>query len=296
MSVYQEWLNSNAHRAYPFKEDTALNATNDTSINLPKYLFVDFIMTVVGAADITVRLSQLSYAGGFLTAVFTDAANTIVTTLTVNTNTHTANTAYPLVGQGDYEDARGKVVLGTLTTLASDLPDGIYTFLAELEPCTVRPDIRGVRSLQVGVLDNMSSPIGGIVKLLEGTNIRLTYLPEVNGIRIDAIAGDGLNETVACTDGYELPQPVRFVNGRTAQDINIEGDGKCIEVTTNGNVITIRDKCSQPCCGCNELEFITTNMQLLQSTISRLEPFAQLLNSKLINMGMVITLNEKGSV
>ena len=294
MSVYTEWLNSNAHRAYPFKEDTPVQAINDLGTVLPKYLFVDFVMTIASSADVTLRLSQLACAGGFLTAVFTDASNGIVTTLTVNIAAHAANTAYPLVGQGDYADARGKAVVGPLTTLATDLPDGIYTFAAELESCTVRPDIRGVRSLQIGTLGNMSAAIGGIVKLLEGTNSRLTYVPASNGIRVDAIAGDGLNEVVPCTDGYELPQPIRYINGRNIEDVHIEGDGKCVEVTTSGNVITISDKCSQPCCGCNELEFITTNMQLLQSTIKRLEPFVIMLQDKLTNMGIVIALNEKG--
>jgi hypothetical protein len=295
MSVYQEWLNSNAYRAYPFKEDTPVKAINDVGVSLPKYLFVDLVLTIAAPHDVTVRLSQLAFVGDFITAVFVDSTQRPVTTLTVNTAVHTANTAYALVGQGIYEDARGKAVLGPLDQLKTDLPEGIYTFAAELETCTVRPDIRGVRSLQVGSGGNLSAYIGGIVKLIEGTNIRLTYLPDVNGIRIDAIAGDGLNEQPDCDDAYELPQCIRSINGVSIQDVVIVGDGKCVEVKTAGNKITISDKCSQPCCGCNELEFITTNLELLQSTLKRLESFETLLQDRLTNLVLSMLANEKGS-
>ena len=296
MSVYQEWLNTNAYRAYPFKEDTSVQSINDVGISLPKYLFVDFVLTVAGSQDIVIQLTQLAYVGGFLTAVFTEKiTNEPVTTVSVNIATHTPNMAYALVGQGNYEDARGKVVLGLLDQLATDLPEGIYTFATELESCTIRPDIRGVRSLQVGAGGNLSDYISGVVKLLEGTNVKLTYMPAFNGVRIDAISGEGLNETTSCDDAYELPQPIRYINGINAPDVEIIGDGKCVEVTTSGNKIIISDKCSQPCCGCPELEFITSNLELLQSTLGRLESFETLLQDRITNLVMVMLANEKGS-
>lgn len=295
MSEYTEWLNSNAHRAYPFKEDTPVQAVNDVGTSLPKYLFTDMVLTVAGPQDIAVSLTQITLINGYLTAIFTDAAGVIVTSVTLNTLTHVANTAYALVGQGIYEDARGKAVIGPLDQLATDLPDGIYTFVAELETCTVRPDIRGVRSLQLVAGSNITDPFGGVVKLIEGTNIKLTYLPASNGIRIDAISGEGLNELVTCDDAYALPQPIIRINGINAADVEIIGDGKCVEVTTSGNKIAIKDKCSQPCCGCTELEFINTNLELLQSTISRLESFETLLQERLTNLVLVMLANEKGS-
>ena len=296
MSVYQEWLNENAYRAFPLKEDTPRIATSDDSVTLPNYVFVDFVLTMAGAADVRVYLHDVAQVAGFLSCTFVDDDGNTVTTLAVDANVHTPNQGYALIGQGVYEDARGRAVLGNLATLRTDLPDGKYTFEAELESGTVRPALRGVRSLQLGSGDTLSERITGHVKLLEGTNIRLTYLPAYNMIRIDAIQGAGLNEQDCdCADQYSLPSPIRRVNGINIEDLQIVGDGKCLEVVTSGSKIQLRDTCSQPCCGCPELEFITTNLELLQSTLSRVEALATMLQERYQEFIEAILASTRGS-
>jgi len=290
VAVFPEWLNQNAYRAYPFMEDAQLQVLDPDGKQvedrvLPNYLLVDFVLTLASETVTDVRLYSLVYVGGFLTFIFADDAENTVATLAVDGNVHSTNQAYAIIGQDTYEDARGKAVLGDLAGLTNDLPDGIYYFQgALLEPTTIRPDLRGVRSLRTGFGDTLSDYIHGHVKLLEGTNIRLTYLPDYNAIRIDAVNGAGFNQECACEGIYQLPSPMRSINGVAIEDLVIVGDGKCVEVTTQGNTISIKDTCSEPCCGCPELEFITTHLELLEATLSRVEQYTTLMRDQLANL------------
>ncbi|MFC1453601.1 hypothetical protein ACFLQL_00285 [Verrucomicrobiota bacterium] len=281
----QEWLNENSNRNYPFREDVSLLANDVSEVRLPNFLIVDFIITVAGT-PLDVYLDTVLYAGTFINLVFKDSADIVVTNITINTATHVAYTAYDIVGVGDnYDDARGKIVVGELSQIASYLPQGAYTFSlenAKLESCTIRPDIRGIRSLvvQSGGID--SEIITGKVKLIAGTNCSIVYDAADNSIRIDAvnIPGSGFNQPCECEDNL-VPECIRKINGVNIEDLQIIGDGKCVDVSTNGNVITISDKCSAPCCGCVELEFLTNSLGMLENNLGRLEGYSDLLNSKL---------------
>lgn len=293
--VFQEWLNQNSYRSYPFREDVNLTPDGESGWVLPNYLLVDLILTTAGDAAVAIRVSQVAFVGGFLTLVFADASGTTVCTLAVDTAAHAAYASYPLAGIGDYEDTRGVAILGDLRRLAEDVPDGAYTFAgAELEPCVIRPDLRGVRSLRVGSGDSLSDFIRGHVKLIEGSNIRLTYVPEENGIRIDAIDGSGFNQPCDCEgDQAELPC-ISSINGISSSSVQIVGDGSCVEVTVQGNKIMIKDTCSAPCCGCPELEFISTHLALEETVLRKLEAYAEDLQVKFLNTITAILASTKG--
>lgn len=293
MPAFMEWLNQNAHRAYPLREDTNRADTGGTGIVLPNYVLVDLVLTVAGDPAVVLYLSQVSQVGGFLSLVFTDGVSTVAT-LAVDTSQHATNQGYTITGQGDYDDARGRVVLGDLTRIREDLPDGVYTLGAQLEPGVVRPDLRGVRSLQVGAGDSLSGHITGHVKLIEGSNIQLTYLPARNAIRIDALDSTGFTEECECEDEYTAPC-IKRINGIDVEDVQIIGDGKCLEVEVSGNVIKLTDTCSEPCCGCPELEFITSHLELLQSTLTRVEQLAETLQNRYQEFISSILASTKGS-
>lgn len=292
--VFQEWLNQNSYRSYPFREDANLAPAGVPDVVLPNYLLVDMVLTVAGNAAVEVRLANLAYVGGFLTMMFADAAGNSVANLAVDTSLHVPFSSYPLAGLDLYEDARGAVTLGNLARLPDDLPDGAYAFAAAaLEQCVVRPDLRGVRSIRVGSGDALSDYVRGHVKLIEGTNIRLTYLPNENGIRIDAIDGTGTVQACDCED-LHTPNCITSINGIPIDDLQIVGDGHCVEVTVSGNRIVIRDKCSEPCCGCPELEFITANLRLEEAVLRRVEAYAQDLQDKVRNTLTAILNSTKG--
>lgn len=284
-----EWLNGNSYRAYPIKEDASRIPT-DVSGNildgvvLPDYLIVDFILTMPGISSTMVYLAQLALVGNLMTMVIKDASDVQVGTVSVDLSAHVTNQGYTIVGAGTYEDIIGRIVLGNVANLANDLADGLYNFslnTAPFELSTVRPMLRGVRSLRIEDQGTESDYIFGHVKLLAGRNIQLTYLPTYNAIRIDAIDGTGFTEDCACPDEIGKTNVVRTINGIPLEDVEIVGDGQCTVVTVNGNTINIADVCSTPCCGCPELEAVTQQLNVLDASIARLESFANQLNERI---------------
>ena len=282
-TIGTEWLNSNSNRAYPLREDCTLIATNDPTFKLPNYIIVDFIMSI---SDISLcdrmYLYRLSYVGTHLTLEFYNSCDVYVASVAVDLATHVANQSYTLTGQGSYIDMRGKVVVGDLNNLANDITEGTYTFTlatAEFHPTTIRPELRCVTDIVTVNNGEESEPLVGHIKLLAGSNIRLTAIAGSNTIRIDAVSGAGLNQECDCDNSTTTP--ITTINGINAADVQIIGDSTCVEVTVEGNTIKISDKCSQPCCGCPELEYLTTNLSALASNITKLEAYAATLDSKL---------------
>lgn len=286
-----EWLNQNAVRAYPFREnadmiprDSAGNRLVDAKI--PTGLVVDFIITVPGPLTPRIYLSKLTHIGGVMSFVFSDQDDRKVASTEVDLREHRKYAAYSLTGLGTYDDVRGTLVLGDTGRINVNVPEGIYVFTldsAEFEPATVRPAIRGVRSLQLSNQGAETDYIYGHVKLVAGNNIRLTYLEEYNAIRIDAIEGAGLNEVCDCVEELGLTNVTRTINGIPIEDVIITGDGQCVDVSISGNRIVISDMCSTPCCGCPELEFVTSSLKVLEATTSNLQSYANQLSERISN-------------
>jgi hypothetical protein len=284
-----EWLNENSLRAYPIKEDaTRYPVDSDgvalTDIALPNFIIVDMVLTTAEPTTLRVYLGQLAYVGDLMTFVLKDSNDVQITSITVTPSTHTKNQAYEFAGAGDYADARGVLVIGDLSDLARMLAEGLYTFTlesAEFEPRVIRPDIRGVRSVQLVNPESESALIYGHIRLLAGNNVRLSYDAETNTIRIDGISGENLNEPCECDDVLGQENVIRTCNGIPIPDLIIQGDGQCVEVVTEGNIITITDKCSEPCCDCPELEFLTESLKILESTVGNLESYAQELDTRI---------------
>ena len=284
-----EWLNSNSNRAYPIVEDMARNPVDSagapiTDVVLPNYILVDFVLTVAAATTTQAYLSKVAYVSGLLTLGFSDAAGVLIGLVSVNVGTHVKNSGYTFAGTGTtYEDAIGRVVVGDLNMLAQDLPEGLYVFTlatAELETRTIRPAVRGVRSLQISNLGSDSDFLYGQVKLVAGANVQLTYDPVKNAITVDAVGGANLNEVCPCATVAAQTNVVRTVNGIPIEDVTIVGDGQCVVVNTDGNKITISDKCSEPCCDCPELTSLTNSLKVLDATVRNLEAYAQQLDER----------------
>jgi hypothetical protein len=284
-----EWLNENASRAYPIKEDAIRSPVSDTGnilsdVQIPNFILVDMVLTLPGPTALRVYLSQLAYVGDLLTFVFRDENDEQIVSLTVTPSTHPKNQSYSFAGVGSYEDCRGAIVVGDLSDLRRDLAEGLYNFTlvtAEIEPRVIRPDLRGIRSLQIENSGEESALIYGHVRLLAGNNVQLSYMEDDNSIRIDGVDGTGFNEDCECEDALGQSNLVRSINGIPIEDVIIQGDGECVEVTTSGNVITIRDKCSEPCCDCPELEFLTESLKIVDSTLSRLDTYSQELETRI---------------
>jgi hypothetical protein len=291
-----EWLNQNALRAFPFKEDAA-KVDEAGLIAIPDRILVDLIFVVPADVAAIFHLRTLTIAGPHLTMVFSDDSGNTFSSLTVDLGTHQTNDAYDLLGTGEFRDARGKVVIGDLTNLSADIPDGLYTFsvtATSLESRTVRPDLRQVRSLQLVRADGTTSEeLTGIIRLIEGTNARLTFVPAVidlvpdpitgtpvptvttpAGVRFDCIGGDPFDQECECEQSFPLPDCIRSINGVTGDEngnLLLESADLCLTLSDSGNVITFEDKCARPCCGCAELDFVVDTLNTLQSSVEILD-------------------------
>jgi hypothetical protein len=291
MPVNQEWLNANSLRNYPIRENASMLPVDSsgaviTDARLPNNLIVDLVVSSPVPAITDVFLYQLAYVGDLLTFVLHDNSGNQLASISVTPSTHTTYQGYAFSGSGTYDDVRGKLVLGDLSTLRDDLAEGLYTYTvatAPFEAATIRPMLRGVRSMQIVNEDSESDFIYGHVKLFSGANVLLTYLPTYNAIRIDAIDGEGLTEECECPEDAASSNIVRTINGIPIEDVEITGDGQCVNVETEGNRLVITDVCSTPCCGCPELEFLTESLKVLEATMDNLQEYANRLAERIEN-------------
>jgi len=257
----------------------------------------DFVFVVPATAGLTCYLSRLIFATETLELSIADENDITMASLSVDLSAHVTNQVYSLSGLGIYEGARGALVLGDLSNLMYELPYGSFSFTAETAPFetrTIRPDLRGVQQLQVISSDGIQSPpLTGIVKLVAGQNVRLTYIPPTyttipdpetgvpiqietapGSIRIDAIGGENLNDTCGCGQAYPTPTPIRSINGVTANpsgNLTLSPGGGHMTITPGANGLIIEDSSTEECCGCTELEDLTQQMVLLEDTILKLE-------------------------
>lgn len=284
-----EWLNQNSLRSYPFREDTSL--VDDSGLTtLPNSLVVDFVMVSPSEVELELQLKSLLFGTDLLSMSFGDASGNTVTSVSISLDSHKENDGYRLSGQGNYEDAVGRITIGNLSELPSQLPEGSYSYAlgaALLEQTVVRPDIRGVRALKIAYADGTeSNPIYGLVKLLAGLNVRLSTSDDGQGIRIDALSTD-LEEECDCDSEFLRPKPITSFGGATPDpggNVNIVVQGEHTKLTGSQGLLTIEDSTTEPCCGCTELEELTKAMETAIHTTERLEEFLQKLDNKQANL------------
>jgi len=270
--LHPEWLNQNEHRAYPFREDSSLEDTTGT-ITLPTGLVLDFLLTVEGSSDFNVSLTSLTKAGTFFSLVFSDSTGATVVTASVNSGLYEYGNAVALSGVDPYTSARGRVVFGRLEDIDTDIPDGVYAFSGiEMEPCTVRPDLRAVRSIRVGSTFGETAGLYGDVSLIAGRNVQLQHLPQYNAIQINADTDDNYTEECDCESSLATGR-IHTINGISASDIELVG-GSGVKLERSGNKLTISSPGVVPCCSCTELEAVNDELDRLRGDTNQLVNYA----------------------
>jgi hypothetical protein len=305
-----EWLNHNSQRAYPLAADaTATDTTN--SFELPEDFIVDLYLQVPVSADIEPSRFFIKNIGSFQTGFsivvgyqssFLGPIN--IASASIARQAATPDSVFRLTGIGDFVDAIGFVVIGRLEAI--DLqPTGFFTFALDdgrLEAEPIRPQLRGVSALIAVNGADRSNRLQEDIELIAGANMRITAIPAVGGslpkIRFDAIEGEGLTEDCVCEDTGVGPE-IRTINGigpSLTGNVNISGS-TCVSITSEANGITINDTCSEPCCGCEELEAVTTDLEALRTKARTLEVFVTNLEASVTQTDQVILgsrLTDKG--
>lgn len=292
-----EWLNQNLLRAYPLREDADFTpllpgGARAEGLRLPTCLISDFSFTLAfDDADGTVpSLTSVTHAGdGF--SVEISLGSTVLTARTAKLSEHAVNQAYPLVGQGDNADCGGWIVFGDLARAAEELPEGAYRFPAgqvPFEVSTLRMAPRGVRSITaVGKYGLKTyAPLYGNVRIIAGSDMAVRNVAGSNAIWLQADSKTGYERTKQCDCAATgESRRVKTVNGMPVEHVQIVGDDACVDVetVTEADVpktVKIKDRCSTPCCGCSELNFVESAIAIINKSIATLNGYAEALRAR----------------
>lgn len=286
--VGTEWLNQNALRAYPFREDVRRRPTVDGVpadwAVVPDGFLLDLVMATNFDVQPDVYMKSLSLGGSIATVAVADASDgAVLAVASAPFGPGDERVAVNFSGVAPHDDIRGTAVFGNLGKIEAEYPDGVYVFdpsetMFEARCC--RPSIPCVSGLFVAGASGSTESVRlrGDVALVAGSNVRLDFDASRNAIVVNADCRYGFNDRCDC--GSDPRTRVMSVNGVSAEDVEIVGD-ECISVARDGNRIVLSDKCSRPCCGCAELTFLNQKSNEIVTTVGKLEQWTQSLHDRL---------------
>lgn len=293
-----EFLNHNAQRAYPLAADATRRDTTSV-FRLPDELILELRLPVhwgmsVEPAKFYLRRLAVSSAGLRLDIGYSGAEEVDVASAFISRLTHEAPHVYPLTGVGDFADSRGSVTIGDFDNLDKQ-PTGDFTFdLAggRLEADAITPSLRGISSLRGQNGSELTPKVFGAVRLRAGRNFRITPIlveGEDTVLELSAIEGEGLNEECVCDDTAGSPVlSLSQTRPDGSGNINIIGND-CLQVSSGGDgQLIVKDVCSEPCCGAEELEVITDALQALGDRANTLAQYLTNLNARVIASDNVV--------
>jgi hypothetical protein len=210
----------------------------------------------------------------------------IVASVNISKAPHTENRTYALPGAGAFDQSIGRIAIGPLNEIEMR-PNGLYLFdpiNGRLDTDVIRPMIEGVTSITVVNGGERSPKLVGDIEFIAGTNYRIVPVlaeGEDPQIIFNAIEGEGLTEECICEDEVTA-QCVRTINGiPPAANANFTFIGNdCLEITPITNGVELADVCSAPCCGCEELEAVNSQITRFGDGVVTLEGFVNRLGAE----------------
>ncbi len=302
-----QWLNHNSQRAYPLV-DWGSKRDQTESITIPSSFIVALYFPTHAGHNVEAHKFFIKtlgiYPTGYNIGIGYDDGSSdppIVGAVNIAKSTHTENRSYAIAGVDDFDDSVGKVAIGVLDEIDS-LPPGQYVFDYEgagLETDCIRPQIRGITSLAIVTASGeVSDRIYGDIELVAGENMQIN-LSQVDGLAsqviFNAIEGEGLNEICVCED-VATGQCIATINGIPPLpdgNFRIVGDD-CLEVSPISHGIQLTDTCSQPCCGCEELEALINQIDRFADGVVTLQGFMERLASEVEEMSQVVIGSKLG--
>lgn len=295
-----QWLNHNSQRAYPLTERASkLDITG--LVKIPDTFLLALYFPVHAGENVQpdkfFLRSLLIAPTGYNIAIAYDNGDDeppIVATVNIAKSTHSENRMYALPGVDNFADSVGHLVIGRLEDI-DDLPPGQYKFSAEageLEPDAIRPMIRGVSSITLVNGSDRSVKLYGDIELVAGNNMRLTPViteGEDPQIVFSAISGEGLNEDCVCEED-ELGPCIRTINGIAPLpngDFRMIGD-ECLLLEPITHGLQLVDDCSKPCCGCEDLDKVNSQLDRFGDALVTLNQLATRVQTEVTQMAQVV--------
>jgi hypothetical protein len=298
-----EWLNSNSLRNYPLSQSATVLST-DSAFSVPDSFLVDMKLAVpyipgLHPSDFYISSITVYSSRGILFEI--GCAGTInVPKIAVSSPISFFNLnalsylSVPIKGVSsasavyDFSQVFGTAVVGS--SAGFEGVSGTFTFSPQatrLESTVVSMGPRRLTGIRV-VGSGFTTPVlSGQIYLSSGSNhaIAVNVQPSYTDLKFNAIDGDGLAETCECND-VELSPCIRTINnirGDAQGNIAIVG-GDCINIATDADGIVVSDTCAKPCCGCNELQVVVSDVEALTSQLDLLQNQITLLASSVTQL------------
>jgi hypothetical protein len=74
------------------------------------------------------------------------------------------------------------------------------------------------------------------------------------------------------------------------------GGDDCVQITPITGGLSISNSCSQPCCGCQELDRLNGQLDRFGDALTTLQNFSSRLGAEVTNMGLVVLGSRIGDV
>lgn len=295
-----DFLNHNSQRSYPLTaEATKKDVT--ASFEIPNDFLVGLDLSISPAMDMETGrffIRQLGlFSSGIQLIISYDTGDNLIDVATglISTINPIRNKVFAINGIGAYTDISGKVIIGRVDTI-QEQPSGLFSFAIEgthIEPQAIRPMIKGISAMRISSgTGGISQNLYGDIELIAGTNIQISTA--INGsetkIIISALDGEGTIEKCVCAGEAEAIPCIKTINGigpTTAGNFNFVGDD-CINFASVTNGLKVTDSCCAPCCGCEELEAITRDLERFATQRNALELFVNQLAAETATFDMTV--------
>lgn len=281
------WYDRNEDRRFPLADDVSAIATNGTQ--LPDGLIVDLVIAVDTTVDPTeVYLSSVRGLGtGLLIEISDDVG--LLATATIP-GTHERYDSYQVTASRG-TPAAGSITIGRPEVVEQLSVQGLnfVSATAQLAPTVIRPAPAGfLTQLVVEDYIGNQTQLSGDVMIESGDNIEITTQSDGLGsfLQIAAIPAVVIDDRYNGHVDSAGRRIIRTING-VAPDAsgNVVLTGvSCIEFTPGTNSLTLTDRCAEPCCGCEELEQVTSGFQNLGDSQSDLRSLLNALQAKVLQL------------
>ena len=295
------WLNTNATRNYPISQEANLTPLGGSGFKLPDSIILDMRLSVPYSPTIKPFYFYLksvsAYAHGLIieigyynAGISNSEKATVAISEAVVAETHTSPTTYTLTGvaantEYDFSDVVGVITIGDLTELLNNPPGRVdFNTDAHLESTVISMNTAGVSSIRVGSgVQTADDTLTGHVIVRPRTNFGIRTSTTENSLSFSALKGLGLIADCTCEGEIELGPCIRKVNG-LRPDLNGNIDlvaGTCISIDAakDDAALSLSETCSEPCCGCDQLNIVVGDLRDLQSGFDRLDSYITALAS-----------------
>mgnify|MGYP006339280367 CR=1 FL=1 len=278
------WYNQNALRNYPISEDVSRYDETGTIV-LPNDFIVDFSWTFTNELDVSAfHIFSVTVTESSVIVVLGYDSDQVGSAV-INRGTFTQNSTYLISGSGNYYDSVGTVVIGRLDSLIALGISTAYfpTANTKLEASTFRQLIRGITTLSA---PEEELELTGDVILEAGSNVRIdqTVVGDATYLTINAVnTSDLVADCIDCGETIQSKLNIVSINGvlpDSLGNIDILGD-VCLSITSLPNGLQFTDLCSQPCCGCAELDVIKKDIAFTREAVDSINTVSRNLAGEL---------------